>query len=141
VLCGRGATYFAGDTLPFPSMAELHPSLDVALLPVGGWGPWLRGSHLTPRTAAGCLPLLGAGVCVPIHYGTFWPRGLSRVRSHVFHEPGREFGRHASELAPQVDVRVLPPGSSTTVRVITDGATESSAADEAPAATRDQTPE
>jgi L-ascorbate metabolism protein UlaG (beta-lactamase superfamily) len=141
VLCGRGATYFAGDTLPFPSMAQLHPSLDVALLPVGGWGPWLRGSHLTPRTAAGCLPLLGAGVCVPIHYGTFWPRGLSRVRSHVFHEPGREFGRHARVLAPQVDVRVLPPGSSTTIRVITGGATESSAADEAPAATRDQTPE
>jgi L-ascorbate metabolism protein UlaG (beta-lactamase superfamily) len=117
VLCGHGATYFAGDTLAFPGMAHLHPSLDVALLPVGGWGPWLRGSHLTPRTAARCLPMLAPRVCVPIHYGTFWPRGLARVRPHVFHEPGRDFEGHARQIAPQVDVRVLPPGTSTTVLV------------------------
>lgn len=115
VLCGAGATYFAGDTLAFPGMAELHSSLDVALLPVGGWGPWLRGSHLTPSTAADCLPLLGPRVCVPIHYGTFWPRGLGRLRPHVFHEPGRDFEERAREVAPHVDVRVLPPGTSTTV--------------------------
>jgi L-ascorbate metabolism protein UlaG (beta-lactamase superfamily) len=117
VLCGSGATYFAGDTLAFTGMGELHPSLDVALLPVGGWGPWLRGSHLTPSTAAGCLPMLGPRVCVPIHYGTFWPRGLGRVRPHVFHEPGREFEEHARGVAPHVDVRVLPPGTSTTVQL------------------------
>lgn len=115
VVCGVGATYFAGDTVGFPAMATLHPSLDIALLPVGGWGPWLRGSHLTPRTAAGCLPLLGARVSVPIHYGTFWPRGLERIRPHVFHDPGEEFAQHARDLAPDVDVRVLPPGSSTAV--------------------------
>jgi L-ascorbate metabolism protein UlaG (beta-lactamase superfamily) len=117
VLNGHGATYFAGDTLAFPGMAQLHPSLDVALLPVGGWGPWLRGSHLTPRTAAGCLPLLGPRVCVPIHYGTFWPRGMSRVRPHVFHQPGQHFAEHARETAPGVEVRVLPPGTSTTVGI------------------------
>jgi L-ascorbate metabolism protein UlaG (beta-lactamase superfamily) len=115
VVCGRGATYFAGDTLPFPAMSSLHPALDVALLPVGGWGPWLRGAHLTPRTAAGCLPLLGARVSVPIHYGTFWPRGLEGVRPRVFHDPGREFAEHARDVAPDVDVRVLHPGSSTAV--------------------------
>lgn len=117
VLSGNGATYFAGDTLAFPEMADLHPSVDVALLPVGGWGPWLRGSHLSPRTAAGCLPMIGPRVCVPIHYGTFWPRGLGRVRPHVFHEPGRDFEQHARRVAPHVEVRVLPPGTSTTVPV------------------------
>ena len=117
LLCGRGATYFAGDTLPFPAMARLHPALDLALLPVGGWGPWLRGSHLTPRSAAGCLPVLGARVSVPIHYGTLWPRGLGAVRPRVFHEPGREFAEQARALAPEVDVRVLSPGGSTTVAV------------------------
>ena len=117
LLCGRGATYFAGDTLPFPAMARLHPALDLALLPVGGWGPWLRGSHLTPRSAAGCLPVLGTRVSVPIHYGTLWPRGLGAVRPRAFHEPGREFAEQARALAPEVDVRVLSPGGSTTVAV------------------------
>ena len=117
VVRGRGATYFAGDTVTFPAMAQLHPSLDLALLPVGGWGPWMRGSHLTPRSAADCLPMLGARVCVPIHYGTFWPRGMGRVRPRVFHEPGREFAGHARRVAPHVEVRVLPPGTSTTVDV------------------------
>ena len=116
VLIGRGATYFAGDTLAFPEMTQLHPSLDVALLPVGGWGPWLRGSHLTPATAAGCLPLLEPRVCVPIHYGTFWPRGMSRARPRVFHQPGEEFAGHARAVAAGVDVRVLPPGTSTVIR-------------------------
>jgi L-ascorbate metabolism protein UlaG (beta-lactamase superfamily) len=115
VVCGRGATYFAGDTSLFPGMADLHPDLDVALMPVGGWGPWLRGHHLNPRTAAECLPLIGARVSVPIHYGTLWPRGLSRVRPHVFHDPGRDFADHARRVAPAVDVRVLHPGSSTSV--------------------------
>jgi L-ascorbate metabolism protein UlaG (beta-lactamase superfamily) len=115
VVTGRGATYFAGDTLPFPGMATLHPALDLALLPVGGWGPWLRGAHLTPRTAADCLPLLAPRVSVPIHYGTFWPRGLGRVRPRVFHEPGREYAAHARQQAPGVDVRVVPPGGSTSV--------------------------
>jgi len=115
VICGDGATYFAGDTVAFPGMADLQPTPDVALLPVGGWGPWLRGLHLDPQGAAECLPALGAGVSIPIHYGTFWPRGLGWLRARVFHEPGREFAAHARTVAPSVDVRVLAPGSSTEV--------------------------
>jgi L-ascorbate metabolism protein UlaG (beta-lactamase superfamily) len=115
---GEGATYFAGDTVAFPEMADLHPRLDVALMPVGGWGPWLRGHHLNPTTAADCLPVIGPRVSVPIHYGTFWPRGMGWLRSHVFHEPGRDFAAHAHAVAPDVDVRLLAPGSSTQVDVL-----------------------
>jgi L-ascorbate metabolism protein UlaG (beta-lactamase superfamily) len=117
VVEGDGATYFAGDTSLFPEMADIAGRLDVALLPVGGWGPWLRGEHMDPRDAAECLALLDVGVAVPIHYGTFWPRGVSWLRKRVFHEPGREFAAHARVHAPGVDVRVLPPGSSTTVEL------------------------
>src|SRR5437773_1639811 len=38
VLEGPASVYFAGDTDLFPAMNELAP-LDVALLPVAGWGP------------------------------------------------------------------------------------------------------
>jgi L-ascorbate metabolism protein UlaG (beta-lactamase superfamily) len=117
VVEGDGATYFAGDTSLFPEMRDIAGRLDVALLPVGGWGPWLRGEHMNPRDAAHSLELLDVGVAVPIHYGTFWPRGVSWLRKRVFHEPGREFEAHARSIAPAVDVRVLPPGSSTTVEM------------------------
>jgi L-ascorbate metabolism protein UlaG (beta-lactamase superfamily) len=119
IVHGEGATYFAGDTSTFPGMGDFGAHLDVALLPVGGWGPWLRGQHMDPEDAASCLPLLRTRTCVPIHYGTFWPRGVGWLRKAVFYEPGREFAQHALVLAPDVEVRVLAPGSSTDV--VTEG--------------------
>lgn len=115
LLTGRGTTYFAGDTEAFPEMAKLHPELDVALLPVGGWGPWLRGEHMNPERAAGCLPVLRPAIAVPIHYGTFWPRGLGWLRPSAFHGPGGRFAERAHDVAADVDVRVLAPGESTAV--------------------------
>ena len=115
VVRGDGATYFAGDTATFPGMCDLPSPFDVALLPVGGWGPWLRGEHMDPEQAASCLPLLHTRVSVPIHYGTFWPRGVGWLRSRIFHGPGREFAEHARVHAPGVDVRVVPPGGTTEV--------------------------
>ena len=41
VLEGSRRVYFAGDTDLHPSMADLAPGLDVALLPIWGWGPSL----------------------------------------------------------------------------------------------------
>jgi L-ascorbate metabolism protein UlaG (beta-lactamase superfamily) len=117
VVRGEGSTYFAGDTSLFPGMRDVADSLDVALLPVGGWGPWLRGEHMGPQAAAASLALLDPGVAVPMHYGTFWPRGFDWLRNRVFHEPGREFAREAAVIAPDVDVRVLAPGTSTTVEL------------------------
>jgi L-ascorbate metabolism protein UlaG (beta-lactamase superfamily) len=116
VVRGEGTTYFAGDTSLFPGMADLGPS-DVAVLPVGGWGPSRGAHHMDPRDAATSLSMLRAGVAIPIHYGTLWPRGMSRVRSRMFHDPGREFAGHASSSAPDVDVRVLAPGAATSVRL------------------------
>jgi L-ascorbate metabolism protein UlaG (beta-lactamase superfamily) len=120
VVQGAGATYFAGDTSVFDGMDALYPQrYDVSLLPVWGWGPNLRGEHMDPEQAAGCLPVIGTDVAIPIHYGTFWPRGMGWVRKRVFHEPGREFAEHARRLAPSVEVRVLEVGTSTEVAVRT----------------------
>ena len=47
----RRRVYFAGDTALYPEMADIA-DLDVALLPVWGWGPNLRGGHMDPLMAA-----------------------------------------------------------------------------------------
>ena len=76
VLDGSRRVYFAGDTDVFPEMAELGP-VDVALLPIWGWGPTLGPGHLDPDRAAEAAALLRARVVVPIHWGTYAPWHLS----------------------------------------------------------------
>jgi L-ascorbate metabolism protein UlaG (beta-lactamase superfamily) len=111
---GSRTLYFAGDTDLFPEMTELAVGLDVALLPVWGWGPILGPGHLDPGRAAEALQLLRPRVAVPIHWGTLAPIGLKLVRGDDWlHHPPREFRRHAARVAPEVDVRVVRPGGST----------------------------
>jgi hypothetical protein len=50
---------------------------------------------------------------VPIHWGTLYPAGLRLLRPAPLTEPAREFARLANRLAPEVDVRILEPGSET----------------------------
>jgi L-ascorbate metabolism protein UlaG (beta-lactamase superfamily) len=110
VIAGRGRrVYFAGDTDLFPAMAALRP-LDLALLPVWGWGPSVGSGHLDPAGAARALTLLRPRMAVPIHWGTFYPPGLRRLRPAPLSDPPLEFARRARELAPEVEVRVLRPG-------------------------------
>jgi L-ascorbate metabolism protein UlaG (beta-lactamase superfamily) len=100
--------YFAGDTDLFAGMSEIAP-VDLALLPVAGWGPELgSGGHLDPKSAARAAALIRPSVAVPIHWGTLYPRG--RRLGGWFTEPARRFAAHAAELAPDVEVRVLAPG-------------------------------
>jgi L-ascorbate metabolism protein UlaG (beta-lactamase superfamily) len=101
--------YFAGDTDLFPEMDELGEP-DVGLLPVGGWGLTLGKGHLDPIRAAHALRLVRPRIAVPIHWGTFWPRGLGRVRVERKSGGGALFARHAAELAPDVRVVVAQPG-------------------------------
>jgi L-ascorbate metabolism protein UlaG (beta-lactamase superfamily) len=112
VLEGSAAVYFAGDTDLFDGMAALGP-VDVALLPVSGWGPRLPAGHLDPRGAAEALRLLRPKLAVPVHWGTFRTPFAARP------DDGRaqEFARAAAELAPEVDVRVLAIGETLRLEV------------------------
>ncbi|MDJ0381741.1 MBL fold metallo-hydrolase [Streptomyces sp. G-G2] len=110
VVHGSAVTYFAGDTGLFDTMAREVGPVDVALLPVGGWGPYLGPGHLDPGRAARALALLAPAAAVPVHYGTYWPVGMDAVRPHEFHAPGEEFARAAARLAPKVSVRVPDHG-------------------------------
>ncbi|MDI3385324.1 MBL fold metallo-hydrolase [Streptomyces sp. B-S-A8] len=112
VVSGAARTYFAGDTGLFDSLADEVGEVDVALLPVGGWGPYLGHGHLDARRAAVALARIAPRSAVPVHYGTYWPIGLDAVRPHEFHAPGDEFARQAARLAPEVAVHRLGHGES-----------------------------
>ncbi|MCX5072539.1 MBL fold metallo-hydrolase [Streptomyces sp. NPDC054949] len=110
VIEGAARTYFAGDTGLFDTMVDEVGPVDVALLPVGGWGPYLGAGHLDAGRAARALADLAPAAAVPVHYGTYWPIGMDAVRPHEFHAPGEEFARFAGRLAPKVTVRVPDHG-------------------------------
>ncbi|MDN3268809.1 MBL fold metallo-hydrolase [Streptomyces sp. MA15] len=112
VVEGEARTYFAGDTGLFEDMAKETGPVDTALLPVGGWGPYLGEGHLDAGRAAEALALLGAAHAVPVHYGTYWPIGMDGVRPHEFHAPGHEFERLAGRRAPEAVVHRLGHGES-----------------------------
>jgi L-ascorbate metabolism protein UlaG (beta-lactamase superfamily) len=111
----RQRIYFAGDTDLFDGMADLGPGLDLALLPIWGWGPSLGPGHLDPERAARAAALLSPRIVVPIHWGTLYPLGLARLRPSPLRSPPREFAAWMRDLAPQVEARVLAPGEATSL--------------------------
>ena len=107
---GRRRIYFAGDTDFFDGMRELDPELDLALLPVWGWGPDIGPGHLGPAGAARAAAALSPRLAVPIHWGTLYPYTFERFNGDPLRRPGAEFAAEVGELAPQVATRVLSPG-------------------------------
>jgi L-ascorbate metabolism protein UlaG (beta-lactamase superfamily) len=110
---GSTSVYFAGDTDLFDDMAGLGP-VDVAALPVSGWGSRLPAGHLNATRAAEALRLLRPRIAVPVHWGTF---------RTPFGEPpddrtAKEFVRAAAEVAPEVDVRILRIGEAMTLEPV-----------------------
>ncbi|MCB0876184.1 MAG: MBL fold metallo-hydrolase [Solirubrobacterales bacterium] len=104
-----GSVYFAGDTGWFEEIGEVG-EVDVALLPVAGWGPRLGPGHLDPGEAARAAALIRPRVVIPIHWGTY-----ERVRMNTSghrSDPARRFCDQVAELAPGVDAELLAPGAS-----------------------------
>ncbi len=114
VVTGSRTVYFAGDTDLFGSMEALRGQIDVALLPVWGWGPSVGRGHLDPERAAAATALIAPAVAIPIHWGTLTLRSPARRPSDPM-RPAREFAALAKRDAPEVDVRVLSPGERTVI--------------------------
>jgi L-ascorbate metabolism protein UlaG (beta-lactamase superfamily) len=112
IVTGSSRIYFLGDTDLFPGMETAAGDVDVALIPIWGWGPSLGTGHLDPRSAAEALNRIRPRLAVPIHWGTYFP-AMSRPSHREFlHTPPEEFLRAAAEIAPDLEVRVLAPGES-----------------------------
>ncbi len=111
------SVYFAGDTDVFSGMRAIGESvgrqLDIALLPVWGWGPNLGPGHMNPRSAADAVRLLDAKYAMPIHWGTLFPVGLRKVRpkfGSLLTDPPQTFAAIATQLELPTKVRVIQPG-------------------------------
>lgn len=118
-----GTAYFAGDTDVYPAMATLpmpeSSGLDVALLPVWGWGPNLGPGHMNPQRAVEALELLGPKVAVPIHWGTLFPVGLKSTlpgSRQLLTRPPEQFAELAHVRAADTQVVVTQPGHEVVVR-------------------------
>jgi L-ascorbate metabolism protein UlaG (beta-lactamase superfamily) len=115
-LSGRRRIYFAGDTDLFDGMEAIGDGgLDLALLPIWGWGTNIGAGHLDPERAARAAALLSPRTVVPIHWGTLYPIGLARLRPGPLRGPPCELAASMRELAPQSELRVLAPGEATSL--------------------------
>jgi L-ascorbate metabolism protein UlaG (beta-lactamase superfamily) len=115
LLEGPACVYFAGDTDLFDGMTDLRGRVDVALLPIWGWGPRLPAGHLSPETAARALRLIQPALAIPIHWGTM--RSPGERSAHDPCAPAAAFAAAAARVAPDVEVRILAPGESTRLPV------------------------
>ena len=104
--------YFAGDTDLFDAMEELRGRVDVAVLPIGGWGPTVGRGHLDPERAARAAAIIEPRVLVPVHWGTYLRSDVWRHRPELLHVYPRKLAEELPARAPGVDLRVLEPGES-----------------------------
>jgi L-ascorbate metabolism protein UlaG (beta-lactamase superfamily) len=112
IISGRCGVYFAGDTGYFSEMEQEAGELDVALLPIWGWGFTLGKDHLGPRGAAEAAAVLRPRLAIPVHWGTLCPIGVGWLNPSYLRDPAVAFVQHAADVAPEVSVQVIPPGGT-----------------------------
>ena len=116
---GGRVVWFAGDTAPFPAMAHLPElaggPIDLALVPVGGWGPRLSGGHMDPVQAAHACAVAGARAAVPVHWGTLHAPASRRLPPGWMDRAGAAFEVALERFAPGCRAVVLEPGEAVDV--------------------------
>lgn len=86
---------FAGDTAHTKAFAQIKTrrrSLDLMLMPIGAYDPWIR-AHCTPEQAVEMANDAGARSFVPLHHQTF------KLSDEPMHEPGARI-RHVLHDEP-----------------------------------------
>jgi L-ascorbate metabolism protein UlaG (beta-lactamase superfamily) len=89
--------------------------IDVALLPIAGWGPRLSGGHMGPTEAAEACRLVRARAVLPIHHGTLHARGHQYLGLGWMTKPVAQFAVELARIAP--DCRLLGTSVGETVEV------------------------
>ncbi|WP_205305039.1 MBL fold metallo-hydrolase [Nocardioides sp. 616] len=108
--------WFAGDTALYDEMATLPglagvDRLDVAIVPIGGWGPRLSANHMGPTEAAQACAMTGARHALPVHWGTLHPP-LATSWGDWFERPLDAFVSAVADVAPQCRVLGLSQGET-----------------------------
>jgi len=117
LLRSRGTTLWAaGDTSLYADMVRLPElagveRLDIALVPIGGWGPRLSAGHMGPTEAAEACARTGARYALPVHWGTLHAPFMT-LRSEWFERPLDAFDKALAGVAPDCEVVRVPPGGT-----------------------------
>ncbi len=115
VVSGEGLrVYFPGDTDLFDEMAALE-NIDVALLPIWGWGSTLGTGHLDPTRAATATGLIQPRIVVPIHWGTYAPEDGRRRLPTWFDSPPDQFEHALDQAGLSAHLHLVQPGDSVSV--------------------------
>ena len=115
VIDGGQRCYFPGDTDLYAGMADLH-EIDVALLPIWGWGSTIGVGHMNPQRATQATQLIKPNVVIPIHWGTYAPEDGRRRLPHWFDDPPLEFASDLVDAGEHTRLRLLEPGNQMTVQ-------------------------
>jgi L-ascorbate metabolism protein UlaG (beta-lactamase superfamily) len=107
---GAYRCWYPGDTGPNLAFDEVT-NVDIALMPVGGWGPTLDNGHLDAEQAAFVVRRTQPARAIPVHWGTWWPIGL-RQRAELIDLPAETFAEHVARVAPTTSVHLLRHGQS-----------------------------
>jgi L-ascorbate metabolism protein UlaG (beta-lactamase superfamily) len=115
------SVWVAGDTSLYDEMADLprlaEGGVDLAVVPIGGWGPRLSGGHLDPDGAARACAAAGARHAVPVHWGTLHAPFFSRFPRGWLDSPGEVFAEALRRRAPGCRPIVLRPGETQSVEL------------------------
>lgn len=108
--------WLAGDTSLYDRMRQLpglagRKGIDLAVVPIGGWGPRLSPGHMGPEEAAVACSLTGARLALPVHWGTLHAPFLHRFGDWM-DRPLRLFVDAVGRIAPGCAVLALEPGGS-----------------------------
>ncbi|MCP3912927.1 MAG: MBL fold metallo-hydrolase [Actinomycetia bacterium] len=106
---GTRRLYFAGDTDLFPAMEDLA-AIDVALLPIWGWGSTIGNGHLDPGRATEASRLIRPQLVVPMHWGTYAPEDGRRRRPPWFDDPIESFQSEFGAAGELERLRIVEPG-------------------------------
>jgi L-ascorbate metabolism protein UlaG (beta-lactamase superfamily) len=116
-----GVVWVAGDTDLHPDMARLATlagaPVDVAVVPIGGWGPRLSPGHMGPAEAAEACRRSGARWALPVHWKTLHvPTGKSFPRGWM-DAAGPRFTAALARTAPPCVAVEVDVGERWTVPV------------------------
>jgi L-ascorbate metabolism protein UlaG (beta-lactamase superfamily) len=114
---GPAATVWAaGDTSLYEEMAQLRPlaggTVDLAVVPVGGWGPRLSEGHMDAAQAATACARVGARRALAVHWGTLHPPLMGRWAAGWIDRPLEHFTQALEETAPDCRLVRLLPGQT-----------------------------
>ncbi len=91
---------FAGDTAMTDNFAKLRQPIDLAIMAIGAYNPWIY-SHCTPEQAVEMATAAGARFIMPVHHQTF------RLSFEPFREPIERFQLALRETPERIALREI----------------------------------